>query len=170
MDERLEFIVGSIGEALLVLIAAAIGWAAHAPLIFASLGPTAYELVEKPRDPSSRIYNIIVGHLVGLGAGFLSLYLLATWNTPSVMSAGTVVLPRVWTAVLAALLTTFGTLVLQARQPAALSTTLLISLGGMQTEKAAWSIVAGVLIITMAGEPIRRLRLRTPELRPAKHS
>lgn len=159
MNKRIEMMVGSTGEAFLVLVAAAIGFAVHAPLIFASLGPTAYELVEKPRDPSSRVYNVIVGHLIGLGAGFLSLYLLATWHAPSVTSAGFVSIPRIWTAGLAVFLTTLGTIALKARQPAAAATTLLISLGGMQTSKDALSIVVGVLIITLVGEPIRRIRI-----------
>jgi hypothetical protein len=34
------------------------------PLIFASLGPTAYELAEEPQLRSAPAYNIIVGELV----------------------------------------------------------------------------------------------------------
>jgi hypothetical protein len=49
---------------------ATIGWAIHMPLIFASLGPTAYEIVEKPNSKSARVYNVIVGHFVALGSGF----------------------------------------------------------------------------------------------------
>lgn len=35
-----------VGEGGLILVVGAAGWAAHMPLIFASLGPTAYELME----------------------------------------------------------------------------------------------------------------------------
>jgi hypothetical protein len=66
----------TLGEGGLVLLLAAIGWATKQPLIFASLGPTAYELVEQPQLRSARAYNIIVGHLIGLGAGFFAVYLL----------------------------------------------------------------------------------------------
>jgi hypothetical protein len=38
----------TLGEGGLVLALATIGWATNQPLIFASLGPTAYELVEQP--------------------------------------------------------------------------------------------------------------------------
>src|SRR6185312_11137105 len=43
-----DSLIAPLGEAVLILIVSIIGWASHQPLIFASLGPTAYELVEKP--------------------------------------------------------------------------------------------------------------------------
>ena len=49
-----------------MLALAAIGWATKQPLIFASLDPTAYELVEHSQLRSARAYNIIVGYLIGL--------------------------------------------------------------------------------------------------------
>ena len=145
---------------------AAIGWATRQPLIFASLGPTAYELVELPQMRSARAYNIVVGHLVGLGAGFLGLYLLNAWAAPNVLAAGIVSSQRLGAVVLAATLTTLGTLLLKASQPASLATTLLVSLGAMQTRRDALAIIAGILIITAIGEPLRRFRLRHTELRP----
>ncbi len=148
-----------------MLALAAVGWATRQPLIFASLGPTAYELVEQPQVRSARVYNIIVGHLIGLGAGFLAVYLLNAWNAPNVISTGIVSSERLWAATVAAMLTTFVTLILKAGQPAALATTLLISLGSMQTLWGAIDIVAGVLIITAIGEPVRRFRLKHTEIR-----
>ena len=148
-----------------MLVLAAIGWATRQPLIFASLGPTAYELVEQPQLRSARAYNIIVGHLIGLGAGFLALYLLNAWASPNVISAGFVSTERLWAAAIAATLTTFVTLILKAGQPAALATTLLVSLGPMQTRRDAVAIVAGILIITAIGEPVRRFRLKHTEIR-----
>ena len=145
---------------------AAIGYATGQPFIFASLGPTAYELVELPQMRSARAYNIIVGHFVGLAAGFLGLYLLNAWATPHVLSAGIVSVQRLGAVVIAAALTTFGTLLLKAGQPASLATTLLISLGAMQTRHDALVVIAGVLIITAIGEPVRRFRLRHTKLRP----
>jgi len=156
----------TLGEGGLVLAMAVIGWATRQPLIFASLGPTAYELVELPQMRSARAYNIVVGHLVGLGAGFLGLYLLKAWAAPNVLGAGIVSSQRLGAVVIAATLTTLGTLLLKASQPASLATTLLVSLGAMQTRRDALAIIAGILIITAIGEPLRRFRLRHTELRP----
>ena len=159
-----DLLWATLGEGGLVLALAAIGWATRQPLIFASLGPTAYELVEQPHVRSARVYNIIVGHLVGLGAGFLALYLLNAWAEPNVISSGIVSTKRLWAGALAASVTTFVTLILKAGQPAALATTLLISLGSMQTRRDAIAIIVGVLIMTAIGEPVRRFGLKRAEI------
>jgi hypothetical protein len=64
MTKSKNVLYASLGEAALILLMGAIALAVRRPLIFASLGPTAYELVEKPLAPSARTYNIIVGHMV----------------------------------------------------------------------------------------------------------
>lgn len=166
MKRSEDIFLATLGEGSLIFAVAAIGWATRQPLIFASLGPTAYELVEMPQTRSARIYNVIVGHLVGLGAGFVAIYLLNAWRAPNVLSQGTVTSQRLWAVVIAATLTTLGTLLLKASQPASLATTLLVSLGAMQTGRDALAIIAGVLIITALGEPIRRFRLKHTKLRP----
>jgi hypothetical protein len=165
VNRRSDLIWATLGEGGLILAVAAIGWATGQPLIFASLGPTAYELVEQPHVRSARVYNIIVGHLIGLGAGFLALYVLNAWAAPNVLSTGIVSIQRLWATTIAATLTTLFTLILKAGQPAALATTLLVSLGAMQNLRSAVAIVAGVLIITAVGEPVRRFRLRYMERR-----
>lgn len=157
----------ALGEGGLVLVMAAIGWASGQPLIFASLGPTAYELVEQPQLRSARAYNIIVGHLIGVGSGFLAIYVCHAWAAPNVISSGVVSPARLGALTLAATLTTVVTLIAKAGQPAALATTLLVSLGSMQTGRNAIAIIAGVLIIAAIGEPMRRFRLKYTQLRPA---
>lgn len=109
---------------------------------------------------SARPYNIVVGHLVGLGAGFLALRIANAWNTPRLLPSGHLSRDRMWAVCLAAVLTTVLTLLLKAGQPAALSTTLLMSLGEIQTSRDALAIIAGVLPIAAIGEPIRRTRLK----------
>lgn len=168
MNKRGDLFWATVGEGGLVLALAAVGWATKQPLIFASLGPTAYELVEQPQARSARVYNIIVGHLTGVGAGFLAVYLLGAWNAPNVLSTGIVSSERLWAATVAVTLTTFLTLILKAGQPAAVATTLLISLGSMQTLRGGIDIVVGVLIITAIGEPVRRFRLRYTETRKVR--
>jgi hypothetical protein len=160
LKNRADLIWAILGEGGLVLALGAIGWATKQPLIFASLGPTAYELTEQPQMPSARPYNIIVGHLIGLGAGFLAVYLLNAWAEPNVLATGLVSPQRMWAIAISAALTAFVSLALKAGQPAALATTLLVSLGAMQTRRDAIAIIVGVLLITAIGEPVRRLRLK----------
>ena len=175
MSKAQNVLLASVGEGALILLVGAVGLAVRRPLIFTSLGPTAYELVEKPLAPSAKTYNIIVGHMIGLGAGFLALWLLGAWNAPKVASSGFVTSPRLWAAVLSVVITTATTLVLKAGQPASLSTTLLVSLGSMQTGRDAVAIAVAVLIIAAAGEPIRRrlAKARLPgsdQSLPGQHS
>jgi ABC-type Fe3+-siderophore transport system permease subunit len=159
LRQKRDLAIAPICEGALILIASLAAWLAHQPLIFTSLGPTAYELVETPHRKSARPYNIIVGHLAGVVAGFVALLLTHAWTTPAV-STSNVQLPRVEAAALSAALTVFLTLLLRATQPAALSTTLLISLGTMQQWSDSLIIMAAVLLMTLAGEPLRRWRLR----------
>jgi hypothetical protein len=42
MGKAFEVAMDTIGEGLLLLAIAGVGWVAHQPLVFASLGPTAY--------------------------------------------------------------------------------------------------------------------------------
>lgn len=148
-----------VGEAFLIFVAGIVGWAAHQPLVFASLGPTAYELIEMPERRSAKPYCVFVGHLVGVAAGFAALGIAGCWSTPPVSNAG-VPLHRVWAGVIAAALTVLFTLLLRASQPAAVSTTLLVSLGIMQSPQDAGILMGGVIIMIVLGEPLRLLRLR----------
>src|SRR5215468_3733089 len=105
MKNSSDLVWATLGEGGLVLALAAIGWATNQPIIFASLGPTAYELVEQPQMPSARPYNIIMGHLIGLSAGFLAVYLLNAWAAPNVLATGVVSPQRLWAATISAGLT-----------------------------------------------------------------
>ena len=155
---RKDLLVAPLGEAFLVLVAALAGWACRQPLIFASLGPTAYELIETPHRRSARPYSIVGGHLIAIGCGFLALFATRAWYVPPVSASG-VPLDRVWAVVLAAGLTVFFTLLLRVSQPAALSTALLIATGILQKPVDAAIIFGAVFLMTLIGEPLRRLRL-----------
>lgn len=157
---RKDLLFAPICEGALLLIVSLAGWIMHQPLVFASLGPTAYELIETPKRPSAKPYNILVGHLIGVLAGFAALYVTGAWYAPAV-SANGVPLLRVWAAVAAAVITVVLTLLVRATQPAALSTTLLVSLGMMQQWRNGAVIMGAVLLMTLTGEPLRMWRART---------
>lgn len=160
-----DMLWATAGEAGMVLAAGGVGWAVHQPLIFASLGPTIYELVEQPQLRSARTYNIVVGHLIALGSGFFALWVLNAWSAPHVLSAGFVTTPRLWAAALASALTVVSALAMKASQPAALSTALLVALGSMQTGRDAGAIIAGICLVTLIGQPVRHIRLKETQLR-----
>lgn len=159
---RRDLLIAPLSEAALLFVAAAIAWLTHKPLIFASLGPTAYELVETPERKSAHPYNVVVGHLAGVLAAFFALWVTDAWSSPGI-SAGWIGWPRVGAVVLASALTVMVTLLLKATQPAALSTTLLVALGVMQKWQDGFMIMGGVLLMLICGEPVRLWRLRNRE-------
>lgn len=158
-EQKRDLMIAPLCEGALILVASIAAWLAHQPLIFTSLGPTAYELIETPHRKSARPYNIIIGHLIGVVAGFAALSLTHAWRTPAV-TTGNIQFPRVGAAAVSAALTVFVTLMVRATQPAALSTTLLISLGAMQQWRDGLIIMAAVLLMTLAGEPLRQWRCK----------
>lgn len=154
-----DIVIAPICEAALIGMVAIVGWITASPLVFTSLGPTAYELIETPNRPSARPYNVIVGHLIGVLAGFAALWITHSWTVPGI-SSGKVALPRVAAASVSALLTVLVTLLARATQPAALSTTLLVSLGSLQRRQDGFFIMAAVVLLVLLGEPLRRWRSR----------
>ncbi|WP_045234533.1 HPP family protein [Deinococcus pimensis] len=153
-----------LAAAALMLAAGGVGLLVAQPLLFPSLGPTAFLQAETPDQPGARPFNVIVGHLVGLLAGFGSALLLGATNAPSVLATHELTAPRVWASVLAVLLTLLGGLLLRASHPPAAATTLLASLGGFPpTVRSFLTVMAGVLIVAALGEALRRWRLAQKE-------
>lgn len=158
--ERKEYVLAPVCEAALILIVALAAYVSHRPLIFASLGPTAFELVETPKRRTARPYNIIVGHLVGILSGFAALDVAHAAASPG-PSSGHMPLARACAAALAAMLTVLGTLITRAGQPAAISTSLLVALSVAPRWQDGVYIFAAVVLMTLVGEPLRRWRERT---------
>ena len=152
-----ELVIVPLCEAGLLLLAGAAAMLVHKPLFFASLGPTAYEIAETPERKSAQPYSVIGGHLIGVVSGFLAIAVTQAWRAPAT-NTYCITWVRVWAAMLAALLTVVGTTLFRATQPAALSTTLMIATGSMQRLQDGPVIMAAILLLTIAGEPLRRWR------------
>ena len=143
----------------LILIVGVIGWWVGKPWLFASLGPTAYLLAHSPSQPSARPYNVIAGHLVALCTAFGAVALFGAGDAPSVFTTHELVGSRVLASGLALILAVAVELLLNASHPPAAATVLLITLGGLPVSlQTASTIVVGVLLLLLIGEPLRRLR------------
>jgi arginine exporter protein ArgO len=149
MSGILTFIVG------LVSVLAGMLW------LFPSLGPTIYLQTQKPADPSSRFLNVVLGHLLGLAAGFAGLFIFNAFNDPVALQAKELTWPRLGAAVFALALTLLLTLLFKAHHPPAGATTLLTALGSIQTAQDAINLMIGVLIVAVAGELVRKTRTNT---------
>ena len=167
MPRSKDLLIAPLCEAALILIAGATAWALHKPLLFASLGPTAYELVETPERRTARPYNIIVGHLAGVAGALIGLFAANAWNAPGLSPTG-VPAHRVAAAVIAAALTVLFTLALKATQPAAVATSLLLALGAIRGWLAPAYVMGAVILMTLIGEPLRHWREREMFLKSNK--
>jgi hypothetical protein len=85
---------------------------------------------------------VVAGHLVGVLAGYFALFVTAAWSSP-MLNAGWIGWKRVGAVVLAAAATVFVTLLINAAQPAAIATTLIISLGPFQKWQDGIVIMCG---------------------------
>lgn len=157
--ERWEWLIAPVCEAALIFAVGLVAWLSRSPMLFASLGPTAYELVETPGRPSARVYNVIVGHGCGIASALVALLVLGQWSAP-ISPGGDVTLPRALVAALAALLTVLFTLLVKARQPAAVASSLVVALGAGPHLMHAGFMVAAIVLLRAVAEPLRRWRLR----------
>lgn len=151
---------GPLASAGLIALAAIGGLMAGRPWLVPSLGPTAGLVALSPSQPEARAWNAAVGHLGGLLAGFAAVFVTGAASAPVVLVAKIITPERALAAVLAVGLTVAVGIALRASHPPALATTLLVALGSIATLADALSLAAGVAIVVIAGELLRRLRLR----------
>jgi len=126
------------------------------PWLFPSLGPTVFIQAVTPSASGARIWNTIVGHAIGLVAGFVALFAFAAQNTPAVMSAEILSMQRVAATALAVSVTVGLQSILNAQHPPAAATTMLVTLGGLKPNWSTVSIVTiGVLLAAAFGVIVR---------------
>ncbi len=151
----------SLAAAALTAVIGILGALTNVPLLFPSLGPTAFLQIEDPELRSARFYNTVVGHLIGLGSGVAAVLLLDANRAPSPMATGQLAPRRVLASTVAIALTIAIGMLLRASHPPASATTLLVALGGFQLNwQTMLIVIAGVLLIGFLGERLRLIRLR----------
>lgn len=145
--------------AVLLLLVGLAGLLVGRPWLLPSLGPTAVLQAENPAHPTSRAWNVLMGHIGGLVAGFAGVFLFQASDAPAVLVSKELAPERVGAAAVAVLLTVLLGIFLRASHPPAAATTLLVALGAIATLEDAANLLAGVVILTVAGELLRRVRL-----------
>lgn len=137
-------------------VMAATALATGAPLVFPSLGPTAFLLFFTPLQPTASPRNTILGHLVGVLAGFLSLVLFGLTAAGPALTEG-VTAARVGAAALSLGLTSGVMVLLRAAHPPAGATTLIVSLGILTAPSQLAVLMLGVALLVGQGLLINRL-------------
>lgn len=128
----------------------------QSPFVFPSLGPTAFLFFYTPTAPSASPRNALVGHAIGIGAGYLSLVITGlTQAAPTILTG--VTWPRVIAATLSLGLTSGLMVLLRVPHPPAGATTLLISLSLLARPWQLGILMAGVALLTLQAWLINRL-------------
>jgi hypothetical protein len=144
----------------LMLLAGALAVVFVQPLLFPSLGPTAFLQAHQARSKASGLYATLVGHGVGIASGYALVLLLSPPASTALFKTHELTAARMWASVAAVAITLFVQLLMRAYHPPAAATTLLITLGGFAVSWHAVVVIAvGVLVVGFAGEGLRRLRL-----------
>ncbi len=131
-------------------------WIVKQPLLFPSLGATAFLIFETPMAEVGSPRNTIIGHSVGIAAAALALAVFGLYGTASVYVTG-MTLERVGAIALAVALTGGTLRLLRSAHPPAGATTIIVASGLLQKPVQMLDIFVGVVLLTIAGWIINRL-------------
>lgn len=147
-----SFINGCISIGLMSILALI----TNSPFIFPSLGPTAFLFFYTPRAPSASPRNTIIGHAIGVLAGYFSLLVTGLTAAGPALSVG-MTWPRVIAAALSLGLTAGLMVLFKSPHPPAGATTLIISLGILTKPPQLILLMIAVGLLTLQAIVINRL-------------
>ncbi len=158
--QAFNILLRSVLGGLFVLLAGGLGYITGNLWLFPSLGPSIFMMVESPHLKASSLYNVTVGHLVGIISGYTLAIITGAAYVQSPFAVGHLQLSHVLASCIAIALVILIHISLKASHPPAVATTFLITLGSF---KATWhdlsAILIGILIIATAGEIARQMIL-----------
>ncbi|MFC7226846.1 HPP family protein [Salinirubellus salinus] len=136
-----------LAAGLLLAVTAGLAVLTGQPLVFPSLGPTAYVLARTPTAGTTR--RVVGGHAIGVAAGVLAYRLLAPGLvvTGSLPPLGEATLRLGAAAVLSVGLTAAGMVAADAEHAPACATTLICALGLLRTPLEAGGILVSVVVL-----------------------
>ncbi|HKO27999.1 MAG TPA: HPP family protein [Solirubrobacteraceae bacterium] len=144
-----------IGSLLAILLSGVWAYVVKEPLVFPSLGATAFIIFETPMAEVGTPRNTIVGHTVGILAGALALAIFGLLNAPSLYVSG-LSLGRVCAMALAVALTGGVLRFVRAAHPPAGATTIIVASGLLHTPRQMLDVLVGVALLTIAGWLLNR--------------
>ena len=144
-----------IGSLLAIGLSGLWAYIVKEPLLFPSLGATAFLIFETPMAEVGSPRNTIIGHTVGVAAALLSLAIFGLLDAPSVYVTG-VSVARIGAIALAVALTGGVLRVLRSAHPPAGATTIIVASGLLAKPHQILDVLIGVLLLTIAGWLLNR--------------
>ena len=137
-------------------VMAGAAWMTHSPLIFASLGPSAFLFYYAPRSFSAAPRSALMGHFIGALAGYASLWIFFG-DGRHVINHATMDWRFIFTAAFALGITSALMVFLDSPHPPAGSTTLLFALGFFNKSEQIASLMLAVVMLTLISVLLNRL-------------
>ena len=147
-----SFINGCVSIGLMSLLAVI----TKSPFIFPSLGPTAFLFFYTPTAPAAAPRNTVIGHLIGVCAGYFALVVTGLTTAGPALTVG-VNGSRVIAAALSLGLTAGLMVLLKSPHPPAGATTLIVSLGLLVTPYKLLILMIAVVVLTVQAYVINHL-------------
>jgi CBS domain-containing membrane protein len=146
----------ALGSLLTITLSGLFAWVLDEPLVFPSLGATAFLFFETPMAEVASIRNTVIGHAVGAGVAFVWLNVFGLVGEPSAIAEGFTANRVVCVAL--SLACTGGILrLLRAAHPPAGATTVIVSVGLLTTWDELLILMAGVALLSAAALALNRL-------------
>jgi CBS-domain-containing membrane protein len=145
-----------IGSLLTIALSGLLAWILKEPLVFPSLGATAFLFFETPMAEVASVRNTIIGHAVGAGVAFVWLNVFGLVGDPSAIAEGFSAERVVCVAL--SLGFTGGILrLLRAAHPPAGATTVIVSIGLLTTWDELLILLAGVALLSLSAWSLNRV-------------
>jgi CBS-domain-containing membrane protein len=141
---------------LTIGVLAVLAMISNTPLVFPSVGPTAFLFFFRPTAPAASPRNALWGHALGILCGYAALWLVGLQNAPSAMEEG-VHARRVLAAALSLAATGALMILLQVAHPPAGATTLIVSLGIVTSPLHLLIIEVAVALLVVQAIVLNRL-------------
>jgi hypothetical protein len=140
-------VITSIGALLALAASGVAAWAVDEPLVFPSLGATAFLFFETPLAEVGSPRNTIVGHFTAIAAAAVSLGVFGLLDAPSAYVDG-VTPARVGAVALSVALTGGILRLARAAHPPAGATTIIVSSGLLAQPEEMLAVAVGVVLLT----------------------
>ena len=145
-----------VGGLLTIGLSGALAWLLEEPLVFPSLGATAFLFFETPMAEVASPRNTIIGHYLGAAIAYLWLVVFGLVDAPNALEAGFSV-ERAAAVALSVGCTGGALRLLRAAHPPAGATTVIVSAGLLTSGEELLVLAAGVALLTLTAGMLNRL-------------
>ena len=146
----------ALGSLFAIALSGFWAWLFNEPLLFPSLGATAFLFFETPLAEVGTPRNAIIGHGVAIAAAVGSLGIFGLLGEPSVYVQG-MTPARIGAVALSVALTGGVLRLVRAAHPPAGATTIIVSSGLLVKPGQILAVASGVVLVTAAGWALNRL-------------